>query len=447
VGALVSRFQLEVAFDDVGHRCCHGKGGNLMRFARVICMVTGVILVALALALGASARNDRDGDGAVVQRPQRSEGRDWTGEERRRGKPGEGPRAGDDDSRNGEGNSDDGRPRDPSRCEVKLRGNDRYDSLQAAVDAASPGDTLKVRGTCVGTTVIDRNVTVVGQQNDAVLHGPVSGPFVALVRVNAGVTASIARLTLTGGGNYGGIVNLGTLAISDSTITQNGSAGNGGGIDNEGALDVIDSTISHNYASGHGGGIFGGVGSTTVLKHSSVTANTGGDGTGGIESRGSLSLVDSTIDDNNGGEGPGGISQLGGGTLSITRSSISGNTAAGGSFGGGIAISGGTATVKNSDIAGNFGQTAGGIAIGSGTTVTLSDTRVVDNRAPFGGGGIRNNGTLILAHHSTVTGNWMDPETAYHGGGIWNFGELRGAIPGPGGNVHDNTPDDIYPWP
>jgi len=422
------------------------KGGNLMRIARVIYAVAGVMLVALALALGASARNDRDGDGAVVQRPQSSESRDWTGAGHRGGKSDERSRPGEDHSRKGGRDDDNGHANDPSRCEVKLRGTSRYDSLQAAVDAASPGDTLKVRGTCVGTTVIDRDLAVVGQQNDAALDGQFSGsPFVPLVRVNAGVTASIERLTLTGGG-YGDVVNLGTLTISDSTITRNSSSGNGGGIDNEGTLTVIDSSISHNYASSHGGGIFGGVGSTTMLEHSIVADNAGSDGTGGIESRGKLSLVDCTVDGNSGGEGPGGISQVGGGTLSIIHSSINSNTAGGGSYGGGIAISGGTATVSKSEIVGNRGQSAGGIAIRSATTVTLIDTRVADNRAPFGGGGIYNDGTLILAHHSTVTGNWMDPETTYHGGGIWNRGTLQGAIPGPGGNVHDNTPDDIYPW-
>ena len=40
-------------------------------------------------------------------------------------------------------------------------------SLQAAVDASSPGDTLIVKGTCVGGTTIPKSLTIRGQSNPA----------------------------------------------------------------------------------------------------------------------------------------------------------------------------------------------------------------------------------------------------------------------------------------
>jgi hypothetical protein len=38
-----------------------------------------------------------------------------------------------------------------------------YSTLQEAIDAASAGDTLKVKGTCYGDASITKKVTIVGQ--------------------------------------------------------------------------------------------------------------------------------------------------------------------------------------------------------------------------------------------------------------------------------------------
>jgi hypothetical protein len=43
--------------------------------------------------------------------------------------------------------------------------NGSYRSLQAAQAAARVGDTLLVRGTCVGTTKISKDLTIKGQHN------------------------------------------------------------------------------------------------------------------------------------------------------------------------------------------------------------------------------------------------------------------------------------------
>ena len=68
-------------------------------------------------------------------------------------------------------------------------------------------------------------------------------------------------------GNGGGIVNDGTVAITNSTISSNQAYQSGGGIDNAGTLTITSSTVSGNRADGghdgqpwcHGGGISGNV--------------------------------------------------------------------------------------------------------------------------------------------------------------------------------------------
>ena len=75
--------------------------------------------------------------------------------------------------------------------------------------------------------------------------------------VDAGVTASISGLTVTGGlADYGGgIFNEGTLSVASLMITGN-SAQFGGGIYSQGTLSVSNSTIANNSADSHGGGIY-----------------------------------------------------------------------------------------------------------------------------------------------------------------------------------------------
>ena len=74
---------------------------------------------------------------------------------------------------------------------------------------------------------------------------------VRVFEVAAGADASIFGLTITGGVvvfgvDGGGIKNLGTLTVFETTIRDNDGGLFGGGIDNQDTLTVIDSTISGN---------------------------------------------------------------------------------------------------------------------------------------------------------------------------------------------------------
>ena len=332
-------------------------------------------------------------------------------------------------------------------CEVKGQGASSYSNLQAAVDAANVGDTLRVRGTCIGNTVIDRSLTITGQGKEATIDG---GNQATVIQIGAAATLTLTRLTITNGGINGGapylgggIRNLGTLTIRNSNITDNHYAG---GVYNAGVLTVNNSSINGNGSESRGGGLHNTATGSATLDHIIVTGNETHTKGGGLYNVGTLTVADSNVDNNLGLEGWGGIGNLGG-TVIVTRSSLSDNLAASGDVGGGLGTGGGTVVIDRSRITGNRAQSCGGIAISGEATVTLRDTSVANNRAPFGGGGICNHGTLAITGKSTVTGNAIDAETSYHGGGIYNDGTLQGAIPGPGGNVYNNIPDDIYPYP
>src|SRR5215510_13481427 len=106
------------------------------------------------------------------------------------------------------------------------------------------------------------------------------------------------------------------------------------------------------------------------------------------------------------------------GTLTITNSTLSRNSApSGGGIpgeGGGIGNFGGTLTITNSTLSGNSASEGGGIA--NFGTLTITNSTLSGNRAVSDGGGILNRAGLLTVTNSTLSGN-----TAFEGGGIDNF--------------------------
>ena len=245
-------------------------------------------------------------------------------------------------------------------------------SLRATIDLANaaPGaDTIDFQAGLTGTIplatslpALSADVTIIGPGAATVT---VSGQDILGVRpfaVNTGVTASIDGLTIADGnsaGNGGGILNNGTLTVTNSTISGNTAGdGNGGGIGNTGTVTVTNNTISGNTAD-FGGGIdnFG----TGTVTNSTISGNTASSGGGGINNARTLTVTNSTISGNTAAFAGGGIGNAN--TLTVTNSTISGNTAA---FGGG--------GIDNTDTG----------------TLAITNSTISNNAADFGGGGILN---------------------------------------------------------
>ena len=133
-----------------------------------------------------------------------------------------------------------------------------------------------------------------------------------------------------------------------------------------------------------------------------------------ISNTGTLTLTDSTVSDNTAQVG-GGITNNG--TLTLTNSTVSGNTAQ--VYGGGISNNG-TLTLTNGTVSGNnAGRDGGGIYISNTGTLTLTNGTVSGNTVGRDGGGIYNSGTLTLTN-GTVSGNTAIDE----GYGIYNEGTV-----------------------
>jgi hypothetical protein len=144
---------------------------------------------------------------------------------------------------------------------------------------------------------------------------------------NTSITGPSAGVTVAGGGSSGDLFSVIALssgvinaAISNLTVTD-GVAVAGGGILNAGTLTLSNSTISGNIvpALGLGGGIFNTPTGVLTLINTTVSGNTADSG-GGILNQGSLTLRHSTISGNSGG------GLFSGATLVSQSSIIAGNT-------------------------------------------------------------------------------------------------------------------------
>jgi hypothetical protein len=220
-----------------------------------------------------------------------------------------------------------------------------------------------------GTTVSGLNATrILTVSSPAVVsisglmleNGNASGDRGGALFVSAGASLTVSDCVLTANTEVNGggaIEDLGTLTLTHSTVTGNGSAGHGrgGGIEvnqfsasTPSTATISDSTISGNQAFGGGGlevqNFTSSTANVTVtVTNSTLAGNTAtGDGTDG----GSGGAIEDDV-------------QTAPVNLTVTNSTITGNTAvsgsATGSFGGGLALenSGGVQQFTNDTISSN----------------------------------------------------------------------------------------------
>ena len=163
-------------------------------------------------------------------------------------------------------------------------------------------------------------------------------------------------------------------------------------------------------------------GGTIAISGVTVQNGNTSDGGGGIYNTGTLTLTNSTVSGNTPGLGGGG-GILNRGTMTLTNSTISGNTIIN-SSGGGI-LNSGTANLSltNSSVSGNTAYAAGGIFNESGSTLTLTNSAVSGNTAASFCGGIYNNVDALTLTDNTISGNTVRDASGF-GGGIANGGTL-----------------------
>ena len=277
-------------------------------------------------------------------------------------------------------------------CRAKnvTQGTPGNSNLQAAIDDAHRGDTIAVRGECVGDFQIGKWLTLVGRASADVSRPVLRGSGTTSVLFVSDLV-TLTDLRVTGGRNDlgGGITDFGTLTLKDSVVRQNTSRSGGGGINNLGNLVLNDSVVRGNGTPhSFGGGIFNNEGKLTLNGSSLVTRNRASFG-GGIDNDGTLIMNDS------------------------------------------------------SRVSRNMASAGGGGIFTSFTLIMNDSSRVSRNKASADGGGIANDGGTVTLHgSSSVIRNRADFDDRGRGtgGGIKASGPQGGTVTGAvdGGNVNNN---------
>ena len=158
---------------------------------------------------------------------------------------------------------------------------------------------------------------------------------------------------------------------------------------NTGDLTINQITVQNGFtSSSSGGGIYNA--GTLTINRSTITGNTARFG-GGVTSAGTLTIMNSTLSSNTARSG-GGAYIGGGGDFTLTNSTLSGNSASDGDGGGVYIGGGGDLTLTNSTLSGNGASREGGGVYRASGTVTLNNSIITNSTsggdcADFDGGG------------------------------------------------------------
>ncbi len=180
-------------------------------------------------------------------------------------------------------------------------------SLRQLIADAAPGDTIIVDPSLSGDTItltsgellideslslkafdLPQGITISGNQSSRVFN------------IAGGNSVTMAGITVSNGftpsgQDGGGIYNLGTLTLLNSTFSYNFSGRYGGAIENRGILEMIHCTVANNSAESDAGGVDNWQAISLTMSNSTVSANTSGGTGGGIWSSKPLTFSNTLV--------------------------------------------------------------------------------------------------------------------------------------------------------
>ncbi len=236
-------------------------------------------------------------------------------------------------------------------------------ALQAAINAASSGDELKVQaGTYIGNFTMKEGVQVSGGWN-------------------AGFTAQTDYATILDANASGRVVNqaaaFSTLTVWSNLTIQNGNvSGNGGGawLNVKGQLKHCK--ITNNTSTGYGAGVGNDATGSVLVDDCIISSNTGAAG-GGVRLKGTIQ--NSVIENNRSSAAGGGVVMLGGAAMYnciIRNNSVTNNQ----NHGGVRILNNNVCTMANCLIYGNTATICGGVSVEGAIHYIYNNTIVNNNQ-------------------------------------------------------------------
>jgi nitrous oxidase accessory protein NosD len=255
-----------------------------------------------------------------------------------------------------------------------------FSTVQAAINAAAPGDTVLVAPGKYFENIdfLGKRITVTSKKGPkkTILDGQQAGPVVTFVSGE------------------------GPASILNGFTVRNGFAapgppasGNGGGIRMSGASPTITSNIISSNQACEGAGIFT-YGGSPLIQGNVIQGN--------FQSASC-----------SGGSGGGGILLLGGALARVTENVISGNTLTDAFGGGGISVFGhASLTIERNVISGNTARCGGGISVANTSDTLIVGNLITNNLSSLCGGGI------ALSYGNQVINNTIADNDSVKGSGI-----------------------------
>jgi len=284
-------------------------------------------------------------------------------------------------------------------------------TLRTTLAAAQPGDTVMFGPNVTGTITLTQGELLLNKS--VTITGPTAGAGATSLTIDGGGAGRVFHQTA------------GTVAISGLTVTNGSVAGSGGGLlVDGGSLTLTGCTVSGNTASVGGGLEFGGT--AVTLTGCIFSSNSSAQDGGGVYATAGAGVTAAgcTFGGNTAQTDGGGLWTAAGVVPSLSGCSFDSNQAYGG-FGAGLFANGG-ATANSCTFTNNFsggsvaatGRTSGGGGITSagGGRLTLTACTASGNQAETGGG-VYTNGPLTITA-CTISGNTATGNGMNGGGGM-----------------------------
>lgn len=343
-----------------------------------------------------------------------------------------------------------------STCTAAVNDCTLRGAIAAATGTTAVADTIDFDATIFNTA---QTITLGGTQlsitgsatNTLTINGPganllsisAGGGAFRLFNIGSGAVVQINGVTITQS-TANAINNAGTLTLNNSVVSDNGTAAAGNSAifnsSTTASLTLNNSTVTNNRIPGGTGVSINSTGGTVTINNSIISNNDGdSDNTGNAASGGgiaisgtaSLTITGSILSGNISGNG-GAIFINGNGNVSITDTTISNNIIRNTGGGGGIFMnnncSSSTVTIERTTISGNTADSVGGGINKTGAcTLNISNSTISGNTTLSAGGGIAHSTGALTLTNSTVSGNLVTSAIApANGGGILN--DVNGTV-------------------
>lgn len=306
---------------------------------------------------------------------------------------------------------------------------DDYPTIQAAINAASHGDIIRVHpGTyneridLIGKAVHLRSLTPNDPASDIVIIDGEDGGSVVKCSSGEGLNTIVNGFTIRNGNapHGGGVFIANSSPTMANLIIENSQAtiGGGGMYISSGQPSIIRTTFVNNVSNMRGGGVSIAGGAPTFTSNTSFVNNLAVlDGSGLYSAGSNFGMVDVTFEGNTGANRGAGMYVLGG-SPAVGRTLFDGNIA---NFaGGGVYSASSNMTIFDSTFDGNTAASQGGAMHVLAGNPTIDDVTFVNNQVTSvgsRGGAIYVRDSTLLLIDSEITQN----SAVANGGGIFVF--------------------------